>query len=537
MLHHFYKGQSALSIFACFVIILNGPLLLMAQGGDIPAQIQWGERMTEPAGSRIQKVISIGKDGYHMLRKKDPGALSYEQVYVEYYDNSLKVQRSSKINLKYKGKRRAFENVVKVGGQLYLFTSFHNQAKKKNYLFYQRLNQRLNPSKSLEKIAEIDTRNLSNTGEFNLLISKDSTKVLLYNQLANKKKEPEQFALRVLDDQLSLLWSRDIILPYNDQQFVVEDYRIDEAGNVYLLGVLFQDGVRERRRGQPNYEYVILAYTEGGKADQEYRIDVNAKFITDLTFRIANDGSLTCAGFYSEKGTFSVKGTCFFQLDPDTKKVANLSFEEFDFQFRTEFLNNRAQRRAARPESTGNPDKEAELERFSLDEFILRSDGGAVLVAEQYYVYERTYRYWDGTLRFDYYYHYNDIIVVNIRPDGTIEWASRIPKRQETVNDGGYFSSYAMSIVRDRLYFIFNDNSRNFDGNSNRLYNFNGRNSIITLAEINKDGQLEMYPMFHNRDAGTITRPKICKQVGSKRMLVYGERGRDYRFAELTFKN
>lgn len=537
MLHHYYRRPSILDTIAFLILFSASPFLLMAQGGDIPAQIRWGERMAEPAGSRIQKMISMDKDGFHMLRKKDPGALSYEQVYVEYYDNSLKVKRSSKINLKYKGKRRAFENVAKIGGKLYLFTSFHNQAQKKNYLFYQSLSKRLNPSKSLTKIAEIDTRNLSNTGEFNLLISEDSTKVLLYNQLANKKREPEQFALRVLDDQLSLLWSRDIILPYNDQQFAVEDYRIDESGNVYLLGVLFNDGVRERRRGLPNYEYVILAYTEGGKADQEYRIDVKAKFITDLTFRIANDGSLTCAGFYSEKGTYSIKGTCFFQLDPVSKKVANLNFQEFDFQFRTEFLDNRAQRRAARAESTGNPEREAELSRFSLDELILRSDGGAVLVAEQYYVFERTYRYWDGSLRFDYFYHYNDIIVANIRPDGSIEWASRIPKRQETVNDGGYFSSYAMSIVRDRLYFIFNDNSRNFDGSSGRLHNFNGRNSIITLAELNKDGQLDMYPLFHNRDAGTITRPKICKQVGSRRMLVYGERGRNYRFAELTFNN
>ena len=139
-------------------------------------------------------------------------------------------------------------------------------------------------------------------------------------------------------------------------------------------------------------------------------------------------------------------------------------------------------------------------------------------------------------MRFEYFYNYNDIIVVNIQPDGGIEWATRIPKRQETVNDGGYYSSYAMSIVRDRLYFIFNDNSRNFsnEGNS-RLYNFNGRNSIVALAELRKDGQLSMYPLFNNRDADIITRPKICKQIGSRRMMVYGEQGRQYRFAELEF--
>ena len=530
-------GNNLLHSFCTFAVIFISFFQLSAQQDDIPAQIRWGESMIEPAGSRIIKVIDVNKQGFHVLRKKEEGTLIGEQVYVEYFNNDLEIKRAEKLDLKYKGKDRNFEDVLMVGGQLYLFTSYNNQAQKKNYLFYQKLSKRLQPSRQLKKIAEIDTRNKSLTGSFNLLISEDSSKVLLYNQLANKKKEPEQFALRVLDNQLQPIWSRDIILPYNDQQFTIKDYRIDESGNVYLMGLLYIDGIRKEKRGLPNYQYVILAYTENGEADQEYQIDIKDKFITDLTFRIADDGQLVCAGFYSEKGTTSVKGTCFFHLNPQTQAVDHLSFKEFDFEFRSGFLSNNAQRRAARAEYSGDKDKQAELYRFSVDELVLRSDGGALLVAEQYYVYERSYRYWDGTLRYEYNYHYNDIIIVNIRPDGSIEWATRIPKRQETINDGGYFSSYAMSIVRDRIYFIFNDNSRNFDNDgSTRLYNFNGSNSIITLAEVRKDGNLLMYPLFRNRAAGTITRPKICKQIGSRRMMIYGEKGRTFKFAELTFE-
>ena len=511
---------------------------ISAQDDDLPATIRWGDFLQQPPGTQINKLAALNKQGFHILRTRAAGAIRGEQAYLEYYDNGLDIKKSEKIDLKYKGKQRSFEDVLSIGGQLYLFTSYSNQAQKKNFLFYQKISKRLLPSRNLVKIAEIESRNKGNDGSFNILVSPDSTKVLLYNQLPYKKKDPERFALRVFDDQLEMIWQKDIILPYSDQQLVVEDYRIDENGNVYLLGMLFNDGTRQRRRGLPNYEYIILAYTEEGEEHQEYHIGIQEKFITDLTFRIGKDGKLVCAGFYSEKGAFSVKGTCFFGLDPETKEVKNFSFKEFDFEFRTKFLSEGAQRRAARAESAGNNDREAELSRFSLDKLILRSDGGAVLVAEQYYVFERSYRYWDGTLRFDYFYNYNDIIVVNLRPDGSIEWATRIPKRQETVNDGGYFSSYAMSIVRDRLYFIFNDNGRNYEdgGNDNRLYNFNGRNSIITLAEISKGGALEMYPLFENRNAGTITRPKICKQIGSKRMLVYGEKGRDFRFAELTFE-
>ena len=510
---------------------------LWGQRVEAPAKISWGEEMVEPPGTLITKSIAVNKQGFYMLRQKNEGALSNEQAYIEYYDSSMKLRKSQKLELKYKGKLRDFEDVMMIGGQLYLFTSFNNQAKKKNYLFYQKISKRLQASRDLVMVSEVDAQNKAKEGSFHLILSSDSSKVLLYSQLPYQKKDPERFALKVFDNEMNKLWSHDIILPYTDQQFAIEDYRIDKEGNVYIMGKLYLDGARDSRRRRPNYQYVILAYTQQGEDVQEYHVGLKEKFITDLAFRIGNDGNLVCAGFFSEKGAYSVKGTCFFRLNSSNKEVFNLSFREFDFKFRTEFMRPGELKRASRAEANDDTGRESELYRYSLDELVLRSDGGAVLVAEQYYVYERSYRYWDGTLRFEYYYNYNDIIVVNIQADGSIEWATRIPKRQETVNDGGYYSSYAMSIVRDRLYFIFNDNSRNFknDG-SNRLYNFSGRNSIVALAELHKDGQLQMYPLFHNRDADVITRPKICKQVASRRMMVYGERGRQYRFAQIEFE-
>ena len=186
-----------------------------------------------------------------------------------------------------------------------------------------------------------------------------------------------------------------------------------------------------------------------------------------------------------------------------------------------------------------------ELFRYSLDELVLRSDGGALLVAEQYFVEEINridpygfgyYSTFNRTYRPDFIYYYNDIIVVNIRPDGEVEWASRIPKQQVSQNDGGYFSSYAMSIVRDKIFFVYNDDYRNFDANRNkRKNNFTGRSSIIIIGEVSKDGQVRLLPLFNNNEADVITRPKVCRQVGPREMVVFGERGRNYRFALLEF--
>ena len=520
--------------FCCF-FVTNGH----GQRTNVPAKVSWGEEIREPASSTISKIISTSKYGFHALRQRAAGPLNDEAVFVELYDNNYRLKRSKELNLKYKGKTRDFEDLLMIKGQLYLLTSFNNQAKKKNYLFYQKISDRLNPSNDVNYLAEIDTRNKVQEGLFDIEISQDSSKVLVYNELPYKRNTPERFAFRVFDHQFNPIWNKDITLPYNDGNFVIEKYSIDNDGNVFLLGVLFKDRVRIRRQGTPNYEYVILSYTQNGAKKDEYKIGLKDKFITDLTFKLDRQGNLVCSGFYSERGNYSIKGTYFFKINAATKQVSNQNLKEFDFQFLTEYMRPGEKRRAEKAEKSGNVNRGPELYRFSLDDLILRSDGGAVLIAEQYYVYERFFRNFDGTLRYDYYYNYNDIIVVNIRPDGSIEWTVRIPKRQETLNDGGYFSSYAMSIVKDRIYFIFNDNPRNFETRNvgNRLYNYNGRQSIVALAEIKKDGSVSEYPLFYNMDADVTTRPKLSKQVGSRKMMIYGERNRRYRFAKLEFEN
>ncbi|HEY9703619.1 MAG TPA: hypothetical protein V6C58_14315, partial [Allocoleopsis sp.] len=216
---------------------------------------------------------------------------------------------------------------------------------------------------------------------------------------------------------------------------------------------------------------------------------------------------------------------------------------------------------------------EVELLSYNLDKLIPRSDGGAILIAEQYFIEERynrnNYPYagafgygyspwgwydpwyspwgfngWNdpygfryGNRQADYYFNYNDIIVVNIKPDGEIQWSARIPKRQVSVNDGGISSSYAMSTIADKLVFIYNEDPRNLDSRSKKYYaDSPDKNSVVVLAEVNRNGKVSIAPLFGNKNEGIVTRPKICRQIGKKEMAIYGESGRTYRFGTLEFE-
>ncbi len=526
--------------------------------GQEAPRLTWGPPYKQANNTLATEVIGIVPEGFYQLRQKvSQQANARPRAWIAFYDREMKLDRMEELPLKYKNKQRAFERVVMLDGQLHLLTSFHNTAKKRNYLFRQSLSRKtLVPSNRLDMICENEARNTGDVGKFGFHISPDSTRLLVFHELPYEKKQPERFGFHVYDRDFSLLWERNIVLPYPDNQFTVEDYQVDDQGNVYLLGVLYSDEAKWRRRGSPTYRYVVLSYLDNGREARELRIEGGEKFITDLTFRPARNGGLVCAGFYSEPGTYQIKGTTYFRIDPATGTVPDKQYQPFDLSFLTRHLPEKEQEKL-RSASAGGQDigKAVALYDYSLDELILRSDGGAVLVAEQFFIeqdFRRDYAF-NGFYPYtfdpffysrnyvrqqtDYYYHYNDILVVNIRPDGTMEWAARVPKHQETRNDGGFHSSYVLSIVRDKLYFVYNDNPRNFNGDKRvgKWYNYGGGEGVIVLAQVNKDGAVSTWPLATHQDVGVLTRPKVSRQIGRRQLALFGEKGNTYRLGSLQF--
>ena len=506
-----------------------------AQQDILPADLNWGFEYKEPNGGYLSQVIHTGSSGIFAVREKREGLVSTANaIFLERYDSDLRLEGSQQISLKYRGKVRDFESIFHFNDRFFLFTSFYNQAHENRYLFVQEIDQeRLRPSDDIQMIGENPGRDKDGDRGFDFRFAPDSSRLLVYNQLPQRRQEPERFHLRVFDDQMDMQWEREVEMPFRDDAFRVEEYRVDREGNVYLLGVLFRDGSRVRRGGQPTYQYILLVFPPTGNEAQQIEIDPGDYFITDLTFRTARNGDIICSGFYSLKGTYSIKGTCFFRITGNTLEVVQADLEAFQFDFVSEFLSERRAERASQEAEVDRP----ELFNYRLDELILRSDGGALLVAEQYFT--RTfYSYdWRGAPIVRNYYYYNDIIVVNISPAGSIEWACRVPKRQETVDDGGFYSSYSMAVVRDRLFFLYNDNPRNFETErtAGRIYNYNGGRSVIALAEVQRTGEVQFYALQSNQEIPVISRPKMCKQTGSREMILYGERNRRYMFGRLSF--
>jgi hypothetical protein len=253
-----------------------------------------------------------------------------------------------------------------------------------------------------------------------------------------------------------------------------------------------------------------------------------------MQIAINDKNDIVCGGFYSNVGTFSINGSYFLTVSGVNGEIISKSFKEFDLKFITQNMTEREANKAKKKEEKG---KDVELFEYDLDNIILRDDGGAILVGEQFYVEIYTYTTQYGTTT-SYHYNYNDIIVININPEGQIEWAKKIPKEQESVNDGGTYSSYAMSVFGDKLFFIFNDNPKNLSNTGDgKLKNYNpNRESIVVMVAMDGEGQFKKEALYKMKRSDILIRPKLSSQISDDEMIVFGKKGKMQQFTKMIYK-
>ncbi len=530
------------SIIITFVISISA----FGQDQSEKYEIKWGNEIEASRRQTLSGIIGSDKNGYYALKSKQGMfILSSSDLTIERYDNNANLLKSVELKLSDEPKKRSYEGIFNINDRYYLFSSFPNSKSKVNSLYVQTINMdELKPNSDTKKVADFEyfeSMWRMNKGDFMNNTSNDDSKVLAFYKLPFDRGEKKRIGFVILDSSMNRLWGRDITLPYNDELCDIEATRVDNEGNVYVKCVIFKEKRRKKRHGEPNYEYVILCYKNGVEQPDVYNINLSGKFLTDMQFSVMDNKDITCAGFYSEKSTYSIKGAFYMIIDGISKEIKKQSFKEFTIDVLYENLTEKQQKKIEKKLEKG---KEVEMYDYQLDNFILRKDGGVLLYGEQYFV-NMVNTFQPGpngtsTMVTNYYYNYNDIIIVSVSPQGDIEWVTKIPKRQITVNDDGFYSSFYNFLRNDKIYFLFNDNPENLlekTNDSKKYKNFNGgKNSVVVLAELDYSGNYTKEALFKSADAEVIIRPKVCSELSRDEVIIFGQRRKTQRFAKIIFK-
>lgn len=449
-------------------------------------------------GSFAQKNLSnaysyVSSEPYRVVDAEEKWYLSDEkgsvmtvkfdgkEIFIQRFDGSKPIFLGEK---KYEGflpKHYVVENVKRLNGKYYVFYSLWDGDNDKEQLFaieidavkgeflgapqlMMQVDGKVTGSYS-GRMMDFDVRD-----KFNIITSYDKKALMVkYRrkpEVKNDKKSFDIIGLGSFDANLKKIAVKEVTMPYTERRMNNLDFQIDSKANLYMLTKVFHDDSNDDKKSkkdtEANYHVELFTIKAGTDKINISKLENKDKFITSLwIFDSPATNSLIAGGYYSNgKGkdfSSNCDGVMTFKMKDDGA-ISDEYYYEIPLETLNEFESGKTKRKNERKEEKGEG---AKFTNLTLRDLKVQPDGSVALVGEQYLVEAHTYVSNSGT-RTTYTYHYNDILVTKINPDGKLAWMRKIPKQQVgSKGQGGM--SYKFFNTANEYFLVFLDNVKNID--------------------------------------------------------------------------
>jgi hypothetical protein len=498
-------------------------------------RVQWGNEEKIPRKSILKDVLAYDREHFYTLRYY----YDKEQYQIEKYSHRFQKEAFYDIPKETSGGVKNYEFAFQVADILYIFSSVINVERGKDELYMEKLNKKsMTIAEAPAKLGSISIPKTKSrvVGQYGYSISRDSSKILIYYSMPPILDVPERFILAVFNQKMEALWAEDISMTHMSIGFFAENFLIDDAGTVIVKGrKYFLDSLKscDDYDLKQIYKHHIAVYQNQGKEVFEVEIDSDDKHLFEMKVAIDLSNQLICAGFYSDSTNCTLDGSYFIKIDIPSKSIVRYNYEALPESFRLiEYQNNGIYSKRL-----------LKLYESKLRDLIPKSDGSAILIAEQYYPQEyllSTRISCDGiNYRPTSTYFHNDILLVNISESGSIEWTNKIAKRQLSLNDRGFFNSFAIMVKDNTLNFIFNehnDNLKPVSGQLRTMFYKDKTNSHVALVSVDLMGKRKRTTLYFGNKYQILTIPKLSKQLAYNKLVIFGERRKVHRYAFLSIE-
>lgn len=406
---------------------------------------------------------------------------------------------------------------------LYCFFSLWDRDAGKEQLFYREIDFDNCSFKGKEKrmltvdgklsgapAAYLGMWSLGTVDKFAFLFSRDSSRMLVQYrrdpEIKRDKLSHDIIGMFIFDKELNPIAGNDIKMPYTEKKMDNVDYCVDAAGTPYMLAKVYDDNTTKDTKGKgdektANYHMELFKVDVKAKTVSTAKIEVDNQFIKDIWIYEGAGNAMLCAGFYNKKvsgwrwsssiSEGDADGLFLFKLDKDGA-ILDKKFYEIP----TEIINQYTKAGGKKEKEKKN--NKAELAHLNLREMLIGSDNSIVLIGEQYFV-ETTTDYRGNTT---YSYHYNDILIAKIDPDGSLGWMRKLPKRQTGGAARGGMGFKRLTIGGNH-YLVFLDNVKNLklDLNERPATHADGMGGYLTAYSINdQTGIVNKVSIFDTRE-------------------------------------
>ena len=524
-------------------IMMILPSFLFAQ----TAKLTWSPELEIKKKTYIDDIIHTDSSGIYYTTVERQGGL-YGGMRAPKSESIEKI--STNFKPIFSKQNTALAEDYRPNGMFFAKTNFLNfmsyytrkQGGSKYYVTTTDLNGNTSPDS--KEYLSINEDNFAKVANLSIVASHDNSNFLVVAEReASRKnlKEDGKISLTVLSNTGDKIWQRFLNISNKlDGQINIIQEQITPNGTVYLL---LKEYLTEKNKETikdnngkkvPGYKYRIIRLSENGANTKDFAIDLGKLYINSADLKInAQSNNLVCSGFYNDQDNEVLKGLFYFEIDGSGNTIKKNN-KDFPQDFVEEFKKNKGTKK----DKKNNDDDDLGLAKsFRIDKIFARKDGGAYLVSEFYeLVISTSYSKYGTTTT--YHYFSNDILVVDVDSDGSIDWFNRIPKRQHEINQYKY-SSYISALIGDKLAVVFNDNPRNLeiedDEKSAGVYgSFKKTNCMMYL--IDKTKTTTKKELFRNNEIETILCPMKSRVVDENTIILYAEKGKnnDVKLGKLT---
>lgn len=434
----------------CVAFFCSTSATLMGQS------VQWMPFNSSYKGSFQHKILGADRSGYYVYTS------SGRERAVEKFSYTGNPLYSHKIPLE--DRNIEIEELVVNKNEAVVFFSIYSGTLRKHGLFYMVLPHTGDAGKPtvIYDQDDIGGRSRSNFK----IVTKDDLSGYSMVHVNESASENMALDIRFADAAMRVEQQTRLFLPLDKQRYELRKLMHDPQNNL-LLWLQVTD--KEKRTNDPTkFYYKLLSVNRITLELQEATLLDTVFFFNSVqpVVDFANN-KVRVSGFFSERDRYQLAGAMHATVSLNPLRLDSIGFSRFDLEFKSRLLGSRSAKR------------EKELADYFIRDLVVRSDGGTLLVAESNYETTQTYvQYSQGfpVYREIIYYHYDEIVVLSMNLDGTIDWRQIIPKAQITTQPSPY-TSFVSFITDKHLNLVYNEEGRS--KNAVLLYRINNQGDVL----------------------------------------------------------
>ena len=473
-------------------------LFVTASVGSQNIALKWSKK-TE---SKENVTILGGKDGQYVTRYRS----SDKNLVFRVYDKDMNLKNEKIVSFNLDEKKNIYQEAYFLKDKIIHFLMENIRKENKNYLYAAITDLNLNTSDKTFIIDDVG-ENVISFGERS--ISPDSTKIVVYNQIKGKKKEPNTLNFKVYNtDFTEVLLNKSVQLPIKAKRFDTKSINIDNLGNVYVLTRIEKER-NDKEKDQSEFYYKLIIFNKDEKP-KEFDFDYSGKDIESIEILTGRNNTLICTGFLKplDKEFLSsslnplISDELFSAIiDCNTLTLKSSATYELEELY------------------SEKPEKREDYVPYVIKNVFFREDGGSVVVAEQYKSWVSSTAQ-NGIYPFNYY-NYCDIAVLQINNKSKVESVTKMPKYQLNAVNPSIVSTH----VNGSTYIIYEDLEKNIKAENvnetklrtrSNLYSTDSENALFLLT-ISPSGEMKKEIIYSYKES------KIRPRILSSRVISKNE--------------